>query len=253
MREFLKSAFDRLGIEAQRSTTLRRFVASHPIDLVIDAGANLGQFGKLIRSKGYAGRILSFEPVASVHEALLRNINGDSSWKALRLALGSARDEMQINVCTNHSLSSFLPVARNALADCVAGTESVTETVAVETLDAVLREDPAASIFLKADVQGFEKQVLEGAMETLKRTRAIYLELPVEHLYDGSWSFVEAIHYLDGLGFTPAQFRTVVPLPDDRSSAFEFDCLFRRKRARGAGEEPHSAEASRSAMGRSAG
>jgi hypothetical protein len=80
-------------------------------------------------------------------------------------------------------------------------------------------------------VQGFERQVLDGATDTLKRTLAIYLELPVEHLYDGGWTFTEAIQHLDKLGFAPAQFRTVVPLPDDHSSAFEFDCLFRRRRS----------------------
>jgi FkbM family methyltransferase len=224
VKQFVLSALDHLGIEAQRSTTLRRFFATHSIDLVVDAGANLGQFGNLIRRKGYRGRIWSFEPIGHVYDAL-RQVT-DANWKASRIALGSTPGHADLNVCVNHSLSSFLPVLGN---QGFAGTESVTERVAVDTLDNVLRGDPAASIFLKADVQGFEKQVLEGAAETLKRTQAIYLELPVEHLYEGSWSFPEAIHYLDALGFAPAQFRTVSPLPTDRSAAFEFDCLFRRK------------------------
>jgi hypothetical protein len=78
-------------------------------------------------------------------------------------------------------------------------------------------------------VQGFEKPVLEGASEVLRRVHALYVELPVEHLYEGGWTFAEAIQYLDALGFTPAQFRTVNSLPDDRACAVEFDCLFRRK------------------------
>jgi FkbM family methyltransferase len=232
MREFAtrlaKSAIDALGLEFQRSTTLKRFLATHPIDLVIDAGANLGQFAELIRSKGYKGRIWSFEPVSGVFAALAAKAERDGRWRVSKLALGNAAGEAVINVSANHTLSSFLP-ASPKLASYDADAATVPETVRVETLDEVLKDDPATSIFLKIDVQGFEKQVLEGAAETLNRVHALYVELPVEQLYEGGWTFPEAIRYLDDLGFTPAQFRTVNSLPGDPASAVEFDCLFRRK------------------------
>jgi FkbM family methyltransferase len=219
---------DRMGIEAQRSTTLRRFFSTHPIDLVIDAGANIGQFGQLIRRKGYRGRILSFEPVGFVYQNLIRATERDALWQAKNVALGSETGEAKINVTANHTLSSLLKPAE-MYRQFDPSTEVRTEVIRVETLDHVLAQDPARSILLKADVQGFEKQVLEGARKTLERSHAVYLELPVEHLYEGGWTFPEAISYMDHLGFTPAQFRTVSPLPHDRASAVEFDCLFRRK------------------------
>ncbi len=201
---------------------------THPIDLVIDAGANTGQFGRLIRRKGYRGRIWSFEPVSYVYEALAQNISRDPLWRASRVALGSEQDEAQLNVSVNHTLSSFLsPTGPTRERDPL--FESVPETVVVETIDRLLADDPAQSIFLKADVQGFEKQVLEGARETLKRTHALYLELPGAAVYEGEWTFAEAINYLDALGFTPAQFRTVGSIDHDRASAVQFDCLLRRK------------------------
>lgn len=232
MRDFaaglVKSALDGLGFEFQRSTTLRRFVATHPVDLVVDAGANLGQFAQLIRSKGYRGRIWSFEPVSQVFDALAAKAARDPLWQVSKLALGNSAGEAEINVSANHTLSSFLPAsAKLAAYDADATTTS--ETVRVDTLDTVLKDDPARSVFLKIDVQGFEKQVLEGAKAALARVHALYVELPVEHLYEGGWTFSEAIQYLDELGFTPAQFRTVNSLPNDRASAVEFDCLFRRK------------------------
>jgi len=223
-----KSALDALGFEFQRSTTLRRFLATHPIDLVVDAGANLGQFAGLIRSKGYRGRIWSFEPVSHVFDALAAKAARDPLWQVSKLALGSTAGRAEINVSANHTLSSFLP-ASAMLASYDANAATVPETVRVDTLDAILNGDPARSIFLKIDVQGFEKPVLEGAKETLARVHALYVELPVEHLYEGGWTFPEAIRYLDDLGFTPAQFRTVNALSNDRASAVEFDCLFRRK------------------------
>jgi hypothetical protein len=50
-------------------------------------------------------------------------------------------------------------------------------------------------------VQGLEKEVLEGATEVLKRKKALYLELPIQHLHEGSWTFREAINFIDDLGF----------------------------------------------------
>jgi FkbM family methyltransferase len=232
MREFgrrlAKSVLEGLGFEFQRSTTLRRFLATHPIDLVVDAGANLGQFAELVRSKGYKGRIWSFEPVGHVFDSLAAKAALDPAWQVSKLALGSKRGTAEINVSANHTLSSFLPASAK-LASFDAEAPTVRETVEVQTLDKLLEEDPAKSIFLKIDVQGFEKEVLEGAKKTLPRVHALYVELPVEQLYEGGWTFPEAINYLDDLGFTPAQFRTVNSLPDDRASAVEFDCLFRRK------------------------
>lgn len=227
LKQALLWLLDALGIEAQRSTTLKRFIETHPIDLVVDAGANIGQFGSLIRRKGYKGRIISFEPVENVYQTLQRTVAGDPLWITHNLALGREAGTAKINVSNNHTLSSLLPPAETYREFDPSAVWQ--ESIRVDTLDSVLRQVPAENIFIKADVQGFEKEVLEGAKETLKRTHALYLELPIEHLYKGGWTFTDAINYLDDLGFTPAQFRTVNPLPHDRASAIEFDCLLRRK------------------------
>lgn len=228
MKHLARKAIDMLGFETDRSTTLRRFFIENPIDLVIDAGANIGQFAQLIRGKGYQNRIWSFEPVSSVFAALEDASSGSPDWQISQIALGEADGTLVINVPSNHSLSSFLePSELMASYDSVGGLAK--ETVQIRRLDDVLKGDQAKHIFLKADVQGFEKQVLDGAAGILDRVCAIYLELPIGHLYQGSWTFAEAITYLDGLGFTPAQFRSVNSMPNKRSFAVEFDCLFRRK------------------------
>lgn len=228
MKQFIRSTLDRLGIETNRSTTLRRFISLHPIDLVIDAGANIGQFGRSIRDKGYRGRIWSFEPVSSVFDVLRQTSAGDSNWAVSQFALGDQENLLHINVPANHTLSSFLQPSGLMKSFNAEGSLAV-EEVAVKRLDDLLADDPSRRVFLKADVQGFERQVLDGAEKILDRVHAIHLELPIGHLYEGGWTFPEAIAHLDSLGFTPAQFRSVNSMPDDRASAVEFDCLFRRK------------------------
>ncbi len=42
----------------------------HNIDLVIDVGANMGQFGIDLRSAGYDGQIISFEPITECYDHL---------------------------------------------------------------------------------------------------------------------------------------------------------------------------------------
>lgn len=163
-----------------------------------------------------------------VFDALSKFVAKDQKWIATKAALGAEAGTAKINVYGNHTLASILK-ATGLLAQYDSDEAMMVEEVPVRTLDEVLEHDPAKHIFLKADVQGFERQVLEGAPKTLDRAVALYLEIPIGHLYEGSWSFREAINFIDDLGLEPAQFRTVSFQPDDSASAIEFDCLFKRK------------------------
>ena len=65
------------------------------IDLVIDVGANEGQFARGLR-RFYRGEIMSFEPVSSVFEKLAATASADPLWQVHKLALGSEEDETQV-------------------------------------------------------------------------------------------------------------------------------------------------------------
>lgn len=60
------------------------------IDLVLDVGANRGQFGKTLRQEGYRGEIHSFEPVSATFEHLKESCLDDLNWFAHKLAMGDA-------------------------------------------------------------------------------------------------------------------------------------------------------------------
>src|SRR5262245_42805297 len=79
----------------QLVSSLRKF----EIDLILDVGANKGQFASEIRHCGYPGRIVSFEPLSQVHGQLLQASAGDSMWEAYpRCALGDHNGGVEINI-----------------------------------------------------------------------------------------------------------------------------------------------------------
>lgn len=205
------------------------FFRSREIDLVIDVGANKGQYAKEIRKSGFKGQIISFEPVQETYNHLVKVSNRDKFWDVRKTGVGARSGTATINVSKNSVYSSFREQTSLAPEFSKKSAVVLTETVPVIALDD-LDFGSAKSIFLKIDTQGYEQEVLSGAHKLLSRCEGVQLELPVEHLYADVWSFTEAVAYMDEAGFLPAHFQTVNPIHDDPSSAIEFDCIFRRKR-----------------------
>ena len=188
--------------------SLRKF----EIDLVLDVGANKGQFASEIRQCGYAGRMVSFEPLSQAHDELMQSSAGDHLWDAYpRCALGDHDGEVEINIAGNSESSSILPMLESHRSAAPGSAYQGKEIVPIKTLDTVARQylkDPRAA-FLKIDTQGFEWQVLDGARETLPYVKGILVELSLVPLYEGQHLWREVIERLDAEGFTLWAFKPV--------------------------------------------
>lgn len=224
----MRAALQRRGMELLSGPSLFGFLQSRQVDLVLDVGANVGQYALGLRERGYHGLIRSFEPVSDVFARLAAAAAGDRNWRVARCALGAQAGVAQINVFRNSVFNSLKPQSGLGAAFGSGFDLARVEEVEVRTLDAVMADDPAQAIFLKIDTQGFEQEVLAGGRQLLKRCVGLQLELPVEHLYEGVWSLTEALEKMREAGFAPAQIRPVTSLQDDSVSAVEFDCVFRR-------------------------
>ena len=228
VRELMARVAGRYGYELRREPSTAAFLHARGVDLVVDVGANAGQYAGALRRAGYRGRIHSFEPVAAVFATLAGRAARDPAWQATRSAVGATTGEATINVAADTVYSSIRTASafggvrdRNML-------PVRTERVSVTTLDNVIAPGSASAFFLKIDTQGFEREVLDGARALLPACVGLQLELPIEHLYEGVWSFDEAIACATGLGFVPAQFRTVCTSNTFPAAAVEVDCIFRR-------------------------
>jgi FkbM family methyltransferase len=177
------------------------------IDLVLDVGANTGQFARHCRAAGYRGKILSFEPSASAHAALLHSAASDPLWSVPdRMALGAANGETEINIALNSYSSSILPMLDTHLSAAPNSAYLQKEKVPLRRLDDVLTNLLATTasnhtILLKLDVQGYESHVLAGATQTLANTAALQLEMSLLPLYEGETLMPQMLANLTAQGF----------------------------------------------------
>lgn len=229
MREFIRRNLRRFDLDVVRASFSRNemeYVADRNIDAVLDVGANIGQFATSLRRKGYEGKIISFEPLSSAFQSLSDAAESDDKWEVHNFALGSVSEQATINVAGSTVFSSLLPSTNAAAAFTGTAISERTEVIEVRTLDEILSEE-SGNILLKIDTQGFEKQVLEGARQTLPGLKGVLMELPIIHLYEGTWQFHEAVAYMARAGFVPAQIHPVNFHPLDKVSLVEVNCLFR--------------------------
>jgi FkbM family methyltransferase len=176
-------------------------------DLFADVGANVGSYTVL--AAGAAGAAcLSFEPHPGTFSHLLDNVrlnNLQSKVTAKNIALGARSGFL--------AFTSELDTVNHVVAERETVRDAV--QVPVETLDAVL--SGAALTLMKIDVEGFETEVLDGALEAIQSPSllAVIMELNGSGLRYGYDE--DKVHArMLGWGFTPARYdplqRTVTPI-----------------------------------------
>lgn len=180
------------------------FLQRFGVDLFLDVGANTGECAKELLAGGYAGRILSFEPLSEAHAQLLVASTQNPLWLvADRCALGAERGEQTLHIAGNLQSSSLLDMRPAHLEAAPHSRYVGSETVPVFTLDEVAAGEVSAASapFLKIDVQGFENRVLEGAKAILPKLVGLQLELSLVPLYDGEPLFDSLLSQVMSLGF----------------------------------------------------
>jgi len=211
IQKILKNAFRQLGVDirmhtatstptAQIVTALKHF----EIDLILDVGANTGQFSSEVRREGYEGNIVSFEPLSEAYDSLRKNSQADGKWIIHpRCAIGDCNGESEINIAGNSASSSLLPMLDSHLSVAPHTAYVGKELVPIRTLDIVVPDYVAKfkNPFLKIDTQGFEWQVLNGAQNVLPKMRGVLIELSLLPLYEGQRLWLDIIDRLESEGF----------------------------------------------------
>ncbi len=199
-----RAGYDVVTFPGSNPAYLRsKMLSELEVDLVLDVGANTGQYGAGLRKFGYEGQILSFEPLSSAfHELQIRTM-ADNSWNCVHTALGVDSGELSINIAGNSVSSSLLPMLERHELSAPSSQYVGVETVCVERLDTVAQHVLVESRrpYLKIDTQGYEWQVLDGAPTTLLSVVAIEIELSLTPLYAGQPLLASMLERLAASGF----------------------------------------------------
>ncbi len=175
---------------------------------VIDVGANIGFYSVVLSRKLASGRVLAIEPHPIAYKRLRANLKRNNAAGKTILFQGIAGSSLQRNTISfplgMEEYTTVLPLQaapdnpRMAQAD-------VDET----TIDSLVQEHSLDPAFIKIDVEGYEHEVLQGAVNVLRTSRPVILcELNEEMLrkHGSSTDLVLAFLRSNGYRCTDPQF-----------------------------------------------
>jgi FkbM family methyltransferase len=229
IQRFVRECFRRQGVELARYAFPRLLATVDP-ELVLDVGANVGQYARELRTARFRGQIVSFEPLSSAHASLVRQATRDASWRiAPRMALGDVDGEATINIAGNSYSSSLMPMGKLHKHVAPEAGYVGSEKVRLHRLDSVAREfvGPGQRYMLKIDVQGYEQKVIAGAQETLRNAAALHMETSLVELYEGEAVISPLLDTAASLGF---EIWSISPVFSDVRTGrlLQVDCFFVR-------------------------
>jgi FkbM family methyltransferase len=146
---------------------------------VYDIGGNEGIFTLFFaRRIGASGCLVTFEPNPRSHARIVENVrlNGFNSVDVRRIAIGAAVGRASLLFPTDET-------ARGSLSDDIQSqilheNRIAAVEVDIDTIDRQIANGLPEPDFVKVDVEGFEREVLAGMVETLARRRPrLYIEL----------------------------------------------------------------------------
>lgn len=194
------SAFLRYHVAAgvEHEAVLKRL----PVTMVVDVGANRGQFSLVVLHCNPDARIVAFEPLPGPAAAFRALFANSRNVVLHEMALAGECGEMKMNVSQRDDSSSLLPITR-LQTDNFPGTQRVAiQEVLTAPLGEILSStDIPSGALLKIDVQGFELPVLKSAASLLPRFDWIYAECSFQPLYEGQALASEIESFLAGSGF----------------------------------------------------
>jgi len=205
LKRFLNSFFRIEIIKYPTDELSRRIALLHhnEIDVIIDIGANIGQYGAEMRNLGFKGQIISFEPMKKAFDKLEKISSTDPKWKVFNYSLGERDGKTSINIAKNSVSSSLLNPLPQLTLSAPAAKSIAVEIIGIQKLDTVFDtlNLKHKNIYMKIDTQGYEEMVLLGATDSLKYVKGIQIEMAFIPSYDGAITFDAMKSKLNGLGF----------------------------------------------------
>lgn len=165
------------------------------IQLVLDVGANEGQFVNTALALLPNTPIYAFEP----NPNLLENLHdryGNLNVKIFPFALGDNPQKALLNISKFSPASSLLKGGSQLSTEFPEVVFEELAEIEIKRLDSLVIDSEAKDFLLKIDVQGFEMDVLRGAVGVFDRILVIICEANFASLYENQCTFEEITSFL---------------------------------------------------------
>ena len=196
--------------------------------VVLDVGAHAGQFTKLLARLAPDGRVYAVEP-GSYARAILRAaiwVGRLNNVAIVPVALGAEKRLERLNIPVKAGGAVGFGLSHFGAAETRwqrVSTELVAQTTVDDLVDALALD---RLDFIKADIEGGELRMLEGARNSLERFHpCLLLELTDAHLTRVDDTLTEAFAFLDARGyraFVPGQGGSFTPTAGPREGDLWF-------------------------------
>lgn len=174
--------------------------------LILDIGANIGQFQMVCHKVFPESKVISFEANLNCEEHL-RTVS--ESLGNLYMMILLAKDDGNYTYYTRRddALGTGNSIYRE-LTDFYTDENTIATTRRGITLDEVMTYDgdPIPDIdLIKIDTQGSELDIISGGINTCKNAKGILLEVSVTPYNDGAPLKDDVVEFMSKLGFTPVE------------------------------------------------
>ena len=150
----------------------------------VDIGANVGLWAcDLVKSFDH---VIAFEPVTEFIECFKKNVQG-SNYTMYQMALGRAESFIEMNIVqgnTGHTHIDQSSIGKG--------------TIPLKTLDSFNLTNVD---MIKIDVEGFEGEILAGAMKTIEQNKPVLVIEQQKHEYQNDMNETPAIKILEDWGY----------------------------------------------------
>jgi FkbM family methyltransferase len=160
-------------------------------DVYVDVGANIGTLA-LCASQivGNTGKVIAIEAHPRTYTYLSKNIflNNFTNIRQLNFAAGNKEGTLIFSDINSDDQNKVIVGSENGI------------KVPVTTLNLFMEKENEIKL-IKIDVEGFEKFVIEGAREILKKTNMVFFESWDQHFNTYGYTVAEVISLLESMNF----------------------------------------------------
>ena len=194
---------------AQKTFTedMRRILS--PRSVVLDVGANRGQFARELLEIENISKIYCFEPVPDAFAHLEALAAANSRIRPVQAAISTKTAKIPFFVTKSDVGSSMLrPISGQLSQWLTLDEEIMVEAIRLDEFIQGKIGDPFLTIdLLKSDAQGADKLVLESAGDELspQRISTVLVEVNFSEFYASQDRYTDVLELLDRRGYRPAR------------------------------------------------